>query len=258
MPVAGIDIGSLTAEVVIMDNSKVLHSVILPTGANSKKIAEKAMKEALDASGLDRSDLEYIVATGYGRISIDYADKRITEITCHGRGAHFLDSSVRTVVDIGGQDSKVILLNEKGRVLDFAMNDKCAAGTGRFLEVMAQALEVELDKLAELSDQAKNVVSISSMCTVFAESEVVSLIAQGLPREDIALGLHQSIADRTSGLVRRVGLVEKVMITGGVAKNSAVVKALNEKLSTKLIVPPEPQIAGALGAALLAQEELAQ
>ncbi len=256
MPVAGIDIGSLTAEVVILDNGKILHSVILPTGANSKTVAGKAMEIALDASGLNRSDLDYIVATGYGRVSIDYADKRITEITCHARGAHFLNSSVRTVIDIGGQDSKVILLSEKGRVLDFAMNDKCAAGTGRFLEVMAQALEVELDKLAKLSDQAKNIVSISSMCTVFAESEVVSLIAQGLPREDIALGLHQSIADRTSGLVHRVGLAGKVMITGGVAKNSAVVRALNEKLKVRLIVPPEPQIVGALGAALLAEDEL--
>ncbi len=258
MPVAGIDVGSLTAEVVIFDQEKIIQSVIMPTGANSRAAAEKAMKEALSGSGLQRSDLEFVVATGYGRISIDFADKRITEITCHGRGAYFIDSSVRTVIDIGGQDSKVILLSENGRVLDFAMNDKCAAGTGRFLEVMAQALEVKLDNLAELSDQARETVSISSMCTVFAESEVVSLIARGLPREDIARGLHQAIADRTAGLVRRVGLEEKVMITGGVAKNGAVVKALNEKLNVKLIVPQEPQIVGALGAALLARDELVQ
>ncbi len=258
MPVAGIDVGSLTAEVVIFDNGKVLNSVILPTGANSKAAAEKAMEKVLHESGLERSDLEYVVATGYGRVSIDFASKRITEITCHGRGAYFLDPSVRTVIDIGGQDSKVILMGDNGRVLDFAMNDKCAAGTGRFLEVMAQALEVELEKLAELSSQAKEAVSISSMCTVFAESEVVSLIARGLPREDIACGLHQAIADRTAGLVRRVGLEEKVMITGGVAKNAAVVKSLNEKLSINLLVPEEPQIVGALGAALLAQDELAQ
>ncbi len=256
MPVAGIDIGSLTAEVVLMDQGKILHSVILPTGANSKVAAEKAMEEALKAAGFNRSDLEYVVATGYGRVSVDFANKKITEITCHGRGAHYLNPSVRTVIDIGGQDSKVILVNDKGRALDFTMNDKCAAGTGRFLEVMAQALEVELGQLAELSSRAKNAVSISSMCTVFAESEVVSLIAQGLPSEDIARGLHQSIADRTSGMVHRVGLTEPVMITGGVAKNGAVVQALNEKLKTKIIVPPEPQIAGALGAAMLAQEEL--
>lgn len=258
MPVAGIDVGSLTAEVVIFDRGEVLYSVIMPTGANSRAAAEKAMQKALDESGLKKSDLEFVVATGYGRISIEFADKRITEITCHGRGAYFLDPAVRTVIDIGGQDSKVILLGDNGRVLDFAMNDKCAAGTGRFLEVMAQALEVELENLADLSDQARETVSISSMCTVFAESEVVSLIARGLPREDIARGLHQAIADRTAGLVRRVGLEEKVMITGGVAKNKAVVKVLNEKLKTDLIVPVEPQIAGALGAALLAQDELAQ
>lgn len=258
MPVAGIDVGSLTAEVVLFDQGEVLHYVIMPTGSNSKIAAEKAMGKALKEANLTRSDLKYIVATGYGRISIEFADKRITEITCHGRGAYFLNPRVRTVIDIGGQDSKVILLNDKGKVLDFAMNDKCAAGTGRFLEVMAQALEVELDGLAALSDKAKNIVSISSMCTVFAESEVVSLIAQGLPREDIARGLHQSIADRTAGLVRRVGLEEAVMITGGVAKNKAVVRALNEKLNTEIIVPPEPQIVGALGAAILAEEEISE
>ena len=255
MPVAGIDVGSLTAEVVIMEEGEILQYVILPTGSNSRTAAEKAMQEALQASNLARADLDCVVATGYGRISIDFADKRVTEITCHGRGAYYWNTEIRTIIDIGGQDSKVIRLSDQGRIIDFAMNDKCAAGTGRFLEVMAQALEVELEGLAVLSEKAKNVVPISSMCTVFAESEVVSLIARGLPREDIARGLHQSIADRTAGLVHRVGLVEKVMFTGGVAKNQAVVKALNEKLKTKLVIPPEPQIAGALGAAILAVEE---
>jgi predicted CoA-substrate-specific enzyme activase len=255
MPTAGIDVGSLTAEVVIMEKEQLLSYVIRPTGANSKRAAEMATEEALSKAGLKVSDLKKVVATGYGRIGIDFADKRITEITCHGRGAYFWDPAVRTVIDIGGQDSKVIRLAEDGRVVDFAMNDKCSAGTGRFLEVMAQALEVELDQLATLSNSALNIISISSMCTVFAESEVVSLIAQGLPREDIARGLHQSIADRTTGLVHRVGLEEKIMMTGGVARNSAVVAALNEKLKTWIVVPSEPQIAGALGAALLAQEE---
>jgi (R)-2-hydroxyacyl-CoA dehydratese activating ATPase len=255
MPTAGIDVGSLTAEVVIMEKEQVLSYVIRPTGSNSKKAAEMAMEEALSKAALKISDLKKVVATGYGRIGIDFADQRITEITCHGRGAYFWDPGVRTVIDIGGQDSKVIRLAEFGRVVDFAMNDKCSAGTGRFLEVMAQALEVELDQLATLSNGASNIVSISSMCTVFAESEVVSLIAQGLPREDIACGLHQSIADRTASLVYRVGLEEKVMMTGGVARNSAVVAALDDKLKTRIIVPAEPQIAGALGAALLAQED---
>jgi (R)-2-hydroxyacyl-CoA dehydratese activating ATPase len=254
MAVAGIDIGSLTAEVVIMEQDKIISYVIRPTGFNSKQAAEQAISAALVSAGLSMADLNCIVATGYGRISIDFADKRVTEITCHGRGAHFWDKTIRTVIDIGGQDSKIIRLSNEGRVTDFAMNDKCSAGTGRFLEVMAQALEVEIDQLSSLSDQAKNIVSISSMCTVFAESEVVSLLAQGLPREDIARGLHQSIADRTAGLVRRVGLEEKVMMTGGVARNKAVVRALNEKLNTQIVVPAEPQIAGALGAALLASE----
>ncbi len=252
---AGIDVGSLTAKVVLLENGKILCRHIIPTGSNSKHSADRVMAEALEKAGIKLQDLEFVVATGYGRISIEFAHKRITEITCHGRGAHFFDPAVRTVIDIGGQDSKVILLNDEGRVLDFAMNDKCAAGTGRFLEVMAQVLETELDGMAALSDRAETMVAISSMCTVFAESEVVSLIAQGLPREDIALGLHRSIADRTAGLVHRVGLVEKVMITGGVAKNMAVVRALSEKLSTDIIVPADPQIAGALGAALLAADE---
>lgn len=255
MPFAGIDVGSLTAEVVIVEQGEIVSYTICPTGSNSRKAAETAMKEALLKADLSLSDLQYTIATGYGRVNIDFADKRVTEITCHGRGAYFWNSGVRTVIDIGGQDSKVIRLNADGRVVDFAMNDKCAAGTGRFLEVMAQALEVELNRLAELSGKAENTISISSMCTVFAESEVVSLIARGLPREDIARGLHQSIADRTAGLVKRVGLEELVMMTGGVARNSAVVSALNDKLKTVMIIPPEPQIAGALGAALLAEEE---
>ncbi|MDY6826202.1 MAG: acyl-CoA dehydratase activase [Bacillota bacterium] len=258
MPVAGIDVGSLTAEVVIMEKGEIKQYVILPTGSNSKTAAERAMQEALQASNLDRADLDCIIATGYGRISIDFADKKVTEITCHGRGAYYWNDDIRTIIDIGGQDSKVIRLNDRGRVVDFAMNDKCAAGTGRFLEVMAQTLEVELEDLADLSEKAKEVVSISSMCTVFAESEVVSLIARGLPREDIARGLHRSVADRTAGLVHRVGLMEKVMFTGGVAKNQAMIRALNEKLKTNLIIPPEPQIAGALGAAILAAEERAK
>lgn len=256
MAVAGIDVGSLTAEVVLMESGKIINYIIRPTGSNSRSAAEKAMAAALSSAGLKQSALEYIIATGYGRISIEFADKCITEITCHGRGAYHLNQDVRTVIDIGGQDSKVIRLNNNGRVLDFAMNDKCAAGTGRFLEVMAQALEVGIDEIAGLSEQACNTVLISSMCTVFAESEVVSLMARGLPREEIAHGLHKSVAERTAGLVRRVGLEESVMITGGVARNRAVVNALNEKLKTTIIVPDEPQVVGALGAALLAQEEL--
>ncbi len=253
--VAGIDVGSLSAEAVLLEAGRVVNFSIIPTGVDSRKAAEKALTAAMESAGLQFDDLAVIVATGYGRISIPFAHKRITEITCHGRGAFYLDPAVRTVIDIGGQDSKVIRLNQQGKVLDFAMNDKCAAGTGRFLEVMATALEVELENLAVLSDQAVRAISISSTCTVFAETEVVSLLAGGADRAEIARGLHESIAARTSSLVYRVGLDEAVMMTGGVAKNSAVVKALEEKLQLRIIVPPEPQIAGALGAALLAWED---
>ncbi|HPZ64567.1 MAG TPA: acyl-CoA dehydratase activase [Bacillota bacterium] len=256
MAVAGIDIGSLTADVVILRDGEIISDVIIPTGSNSRAAADRALEAALEQASLKMEDLDYIVATGYGRANVSRAHKCVTEITCHGRGAHYLDPSVRTVIDIGGQDSKVIRLNERGEVQDFAMNDKCAAGTGRFLEVMAHALEVDLSEMASISERASRSAPISSMCTVFAESEVVSLIAQGVPREEIISGLHEAIAGRTAGMVFRVGLEKEVMMTGGVAKNRGVVKSLEKKLQCKIIVPPEPQIIGALGAALLAREEL--
>ena len=253
--VAGVDIGSLTAEAVLLKEGCMIASSIVPTGVDSREAAERAMAAALQSAGLRQEELAMIVATGYGRVSAPFADKTVTEITCHGRGAYYFDASVRTVIDIGGQDSKVIRLDEEGKVLDFAMNDKCAAGTGRFLEVMAAALEVDLEELAALSAQASRGTPISSTCTVFAETEVVSLLAGGEDRAEIARGLHESIAARTSSLVFRVGLAETVMMTGGVAKNRAVVKALEERLQVTITVPPEPQIVGALGGALLAWEE---
>ena len=256
MAVAGIDVGSLSADVVIFNEGRILSYIILPTGSNSRLAAERALEKDLEAPGLKFEELKFIVATGYGRVSVPFAHKRVTEITCHGRGAHFLNPAVQTVIDIGGQDSKVIRLNGQGGVLDFAMNEKCAAGTGRFLEVMAHALEVKLEEMAGLGGQASRSASISSMCTVFAESEVVSLIAGGLPREEIIRGLHESVADRTAALVHRVGLEAPVMMTGGVAKNAGVVRCLEEKLKTKILLPEEPQIVGALGAALLAASEI--
>ncbi|MGI5876670.1 MAG: acyl-CoA dehydratase activase [Dethiobacteria bacterium] len=256
MLVAGVDIGSLTTEVVIFERDKILAEVIIPTGFNSKIAAEKALAMALKETGFTQEDLKNIVATGYGRISADFAHKQVTEITCHGRGAFYLDRDIRTVIDIGGQDSKVIRLSPKGKVVDFVMNEKCAAGTGRFLEVMAQALGVDLPEMSRLAAVTKKTVPVSSMCTVFAESEVVSLIASGHPREEIIKGIIASIVERTVSMVHRVGIEGKVMMTGGVAKNNAVVKALQESLKTKIIVPEEPQLTGALGAALLASEEI--
>jgi len=254
MIAAGIDIGSITAEAVLLQGSQILAFAILPTGANSRIAAERALNAALDQAYLPREAVTRIVATGYGRASFPQADQKITEITCHARGAFFIHPRTRTVIDIGGQDSKVIRLDEKGRNLDFQMNDKCAAGTGRFLEVMANALEVKLEDLGRLSFAASQTIKISSTCTVFAESEVVSLIAAGQPAEVIIRGLHDAVADRVLGLVQRVGFEEEVALTGGVAKNKGVARALEERLRVKLFIPPEPQIVGALGAALFAQD----
>jgi predicted CoA-substrate-specific enzyme activase len=253
MIVAGIDIGSITAETVILQDNQMLSSSIVPTGANSRTAAERSLAAALKQASLRQEDLAAIVTTGYGRASFPSATKMITEITCHARGAFFVYPETRTVVDIGGQDSKVIRLDKQGRNVDFQMNDKCAAGTGRFLEVMAHALEVKLEDLGRLSRSAQRTIKISSMCTVFAESEVVSLIADNQPKEVIIRGLHDAIADRILGMIRRVGVEEKVTLTGGVAKNEGVVQALEERLEVRVFVPPEPQIIGALGAALLAR-----
>jgi predicted CoA-substrate-specific enzyme activase len=253
MIVAGMDIGSITAETVILQDNQMLSSSIVPTGANSRTAAERSLAAALKQASLRQEDLAAIVTTGYGRASFPSATKMITEITCHARGAFFVYPETRTVIDIGGQDSKVIRLDKQGRNVDFQMNDKCAAGTGRFLEVMARALEVKLEDLGRLSRSAQRTIKISSMCTVFAESEVVSLIADNQPQEVIIRGLHDAIADRILGMIRRVGVEEKVTLTGGVAKNEGVVLALEERLEVRVFVPPEPQIIGALGAALLAR-----
>jgi len=192
------------------------------------------------------------VSTGYGRNSVDFADKAITEITCHAAGAYFQDPAVRSVIDIGGQDSKAISMDDAGRVNDFVMNDKCAAGTGRFLEVMARALEVDLDAFGEMSLKADTPAAISSLCTVFAESEVISLIARGEKRENIIAGIHESIGSRVLAMAKRVGVTEPVMMTGGVAKNIGVVKALENRAGVSIKVSPNAQINGAIGAALLA------
>jgi len=254
--VAGIDSGSLSTEVVILNGAgEVIASVILRTGRNALESAHQAYEEALRRANIRREDVRYVVATGYGRVSIPFAQETITEITCHARGTRHLFPDVRTIIDIGGQDSKVITLDSKGEVANFAMNDKCAAGTGKFLELTAKALDLALEELGQLSMQSRDRVRISSMCTVFAESEVVSLIAEGKRVEDIVAGLHRAIAYRTAALVRRVKGQPKFVMTGGVAKNQGVVAALEEILGDKVFIPPEPQIVGALGAALLALEK---
>ncbi len=253
MITAGIDIGSITAKAALLKEGHILGTRVIFTGYNAKKAGRTVLDETLSALNMAASDIQTIVSTGYGRNTVDFADKAITEITCHGAGAHFIDPEVRTIIDVGGQDSKVVRINEAGKVVDFAMNDKCAAGTGRFLEVMARAMEVDLDKFGDIFLQSQNPAKISSICTVFAESEVISLIAKGETRDNIIAGIHESVAARVSALAKRVGVVEPVMMTGGVAKNIGAVRALEKKLETKIRVSEYAQLNGAIGAAILAR-----
>ncbi len=255
--VLGIDSGSTSTNAVILNKKKeMIGCSVLRTGAKSMESAERILCEVLNDAGLQREDLDLIVATGYGRVSIPFADYNVTEISCHGKGAHFLNPQVRTILDIGGQDSKAIRLNEKGDVVDFVMNDKCAAGTGRFLEMMARTLEIDIEELGPISLQAKEFIQISSMCSVFAESEVISLIAQNKETADIAAGIHHAIAGKALSLLKRVGIEQRVMMTGGVAKNPGVVKVLEDLLKEKLFLSEQPELVGALGAALFGMERL--
>jgi len=252
---AGIDIGSTSTNAVIIDDQKNLISfATVPTGVKVAENAQKALTEALDKAGLEIEDLKKIVTTGYGRARIDFRTKDVTEITCHAKGAYFLNPKVRTVIDIGGQDSKVIRLDAKGNVADFVMNDKCAAGTGRFLEMMAQSLQLSLEEMSIYGLKWNEEIAISSMCSVFAQSEVVSLIASDKKLEDIVHGINNAIASKVVSLAKRGKLEKEFMMTGGVARNIGVVRAIEEKLEAEIIVPQEPDICGALGAALIAAE----
>jgi predicted CoA-substrate-specific enzyme activase len=252
MRTAGIDIGSITAKAAIVEDGKILGTKIIFTGYNAEAAGLKVYEDLLSESGLDTSSISKIVSTGYGRNSVKFSDKTFTEIMAHAAGAYFLNSKIRTIIDIGGQDSKAMALDERGKVKNFVMNDKCAAGTGRFLEVMARALEVNLDEFGAMSLQSKLPSRISSLCTVFAESEVISLIARGEKRQDIIAGIHESIAARVSSMLARVGVSEPMMITGGVARNAGVVDALTRKLGVKIAVSSYAQVNGAIGAAVLA------
>ena len=257
MYVLGIDSGSTSTNAVIMDQDrKIVAFSAVRTGAKSGESADRILKEVLDKASLKREDISWIVSTGYGRVSIDFADENVTEISCHGKGAHYFNPKIRTILDIGGQDSKAIKLSETGDVSDFVMNDKCAAGTGRFLEMIARSLEVSLDELGAIALESKEKIEITSMCSVFAESEVISLIAQNKEKADIANGVCGAIANKAFGLLRRVGLEPDFMMTGGVAKNPGVVRAVEEKIGSKLYICEEPEIVGATGAALYALEQM--
>ncbi len=257
MYVMGIDSGSTSTNAVIMDGDrKIVASAVVRTGAKSGESAQRILDEVLSEAGLKREDISWIVSTGYGRVSIPFADENVTEISCHGRGAHYFNPAVRIILDIGGQDSKAIRLNEKGEVADFVMNDKCAAGTGRFLEMIARSLEVDVNELGSIALQSKEDIEITSMCSVFAESEVISLIANNREKTDIANGICRAVANKSYSLLKRVGLEAEFMMTGGVAKNAGVVRAVEEKLGTKLYICPEPEIVGAAGAALYALDKV--
>ena len=255
--VMGIDSGSTSTNAVIMDSDRNIKAFsVVRTGAKSGVSADRVLKETLEKAGLKRDDLTWIVSTGYGRVSIEFADETVTEISCHGKGAHYFNPKIRTILDIGGQDSKAIKLSPEGDVTDFVMNDKCAAGTGRFLEMIARTLEVSLDGLGAIALTSKEKIEISSMCSVFAESEVISLIANNKEKADIADGVCHAIANKASGLLKRVGMEPDFMMTGGVAKNPGVVRAVEEKIGAKLFIADEPEIVGAAGAALYALEKL--
>jgi predicted CoA-substrate-specific enzyme activase len=259
--VAGIDLGSVTTKALIMGcngGNKIICYHIIRSGAIYKGAANKVIDESLKMAGLEMKDLECIISTGYGRARASYSSGEVTEITCHALGARQIFPDAHTVIDIGGQDSKVIYLNNNGQIASFLMNDKCAAGTGRFIEVMCAALETKLEEIGELSLKAHREVEVSSLCTVFAESEVISLLAEGCHKADIAAAIHQAIARRIINMVEKNRLKERVVMTGGVAKNIGVVRALEKKLGTSLLIPEEPQIIGALGAALVAAKRVKQ
>lgn len=256
MIVAGVDIGAATAKAVILDGDELLAFSIIPTGFSVARAAEAVTEDALAKSRLSMGNVEYIISTGYGRRAVRFSNKVLTEIICHAAGVSSVLPQAGTVIDIGGQDSKVIGLDGNGKVRDFVMNDKCAAGTGRFLEVMAGVLGVAISEAGALSLLSREPCSISSTCTVFAESEMVSLRAEGKSREDILAGIHKAMAHRIAIMGQSVGFRREVVFTGGVAKNVGMKKALEDEIGLEILVPEEPQIMGALGAAILAKAEL--
>jgi predicted CoA-substrate-specific enzyme activase len=250
---AGIDVGSTMTKTVIL-NQGIIASIIGPTGPEHRRLANQVMDEALKKAGISFQSITYIVSTGYGRINVPFADKQYTEITCQAKGVVNLFPKAKTVIDIGGQDIKAIKVDATGKTIDFVMNDKCAAGTGRFIEVIADTLGVPLDKVGDLSLQSKNPAKISNICTIWAQQEVAASLAEGVPISDLLAGVHKSLADRIIRMVNRLKVEEAIIVTGGGAKNKGLLKALSEQLDHEVFVPDEPLITGALGAALLGKE----
>ena len=256
MLTAGIDVGSSTSKAVILQDDKILSYSIIPTSAESADSAQRAFDKALEKTeAITPDNIKWIVATGYGRVVVTFARETMTELSCHVKGAHWLFPSVRTVLDMGGQDCKAIKCDGQGRLLNFAMNDKCAAGTGRFFELIAKVMDLPLSDIGKLSLEASNVVRMSSTCAVFGISEVASLMRQGRNKSDILGGVHTAVSDRVITLLRRVGITPDLAITGGIARNVGMVRRVEERLGCKALIPEEPQIIGALGAALFARDK---
>jgi len=249
----GIDVGSTMTKVVILGDG-ITASIIGPTGPEQRRLANRVMEQALHEAGISFPAITYVVSTGYGRINVPFADRQVTEITCHARGVSYLVPQARTVVDVGGQDAKAITVNEKGRPTDFIMNDKCAAGSGRFVEVTADTLGIPLEHVGMLSLQSSHPARISDICTIYAQQEVAAGLAEGVPVPDLLAGIHRSLADRISRMTNRLHIRDVVVLTGGGGKNAGLHKALEIRLGRAITVPEEPLIVGALGAALVGRD----
>ena len=254
---AGVDVGSTQTKAVVIDEARgIVGRALTETGAAVMQAAERAFRQALADGGIAEEAVEFVVGTGYGRYKVTFGNAQVTEISCHARGAVHMYPGTRTVLDMGGQDTKAIRVQPSGEILDFCMNDKCAAGTGRFLGAAAAALDLPLADLGPTALRGQRAVKISTTCTVFAESEVLSWIGRGKKIEDTLLGVHESIATRSVGLLRRVGVESEVTFTGGVTKNLAMVEILNARLGTRVNVGDESHFMGALGAALFALDRI--
>lgn len=253
----GIDVGSTQTKGVVIDRARaIVGRTLIDTGANVKRAGQRALDALLAAADLRRDEIKFVVGTGYGRYKIEAGDTQVTEISCHARWAHVLFPNTRTVIDMGGQDTKAIKVGPEGDVVDFCMNDKCAAGTGRFLAGAAEVLGLSLDEIGEISMKGTKPIRLTSVCTVFVESDILSHLAQNKKIEDILAGVHEAIAIRTIGLVRRVGLDPEMTFTGGVARNIGMVRALEAKLGMPLNISDEAHFCGALGAALFAMDHV--
>ena len=255
---AGIDIGSAFSKAVIVTEGEVVSSHIMPSGGNYQLTADEVIKQALDKAKLSLKDIAYTVATGYGAANVSFAQQVVTDISCQGRGIYYLFPSVRTVIDIGGQFTKVFKVDERGRATAFLLSEKCAAGSGRFLQVIAKVLQIELEDIGELSLKSKKKVDFNTGCAVFAESEAVSRIAEGAAKEDILAGLHRTLAAKIQTMVTRLGLEPDCAVVGGGAKDIGLVKSMEEGLGCRLLLPEEPRIVAALGAALVAREKVSK